>query len=113
MVFRKIISLCVMRLRRSFEGFYKDMGDDGGLTIDRIDNDKGYYKENCRWASKAIQARNKRIQGALGVNGIRVSGSGKYEAGINVFGKKIHLGTFSGFFDACCARKSAEITYWG
>lgn len=29
-----------------------------GLTIDRIDNDKGYYPDNCRWITRAEQNRN-------------------------------------------------------
>jgi hypothetical protein len=30
-----------------------------GLTIDRIDNSKGYYPENCQWATVQEQAANK------------------------------------------------------
>ena len=45
---------------QSFENFYEDMGDKpAGMTLERIDNDKGYFKENCKWATKAEQERNK------------------------------------------------------
>ena len=30
------------------------------LTIDRIDNEKGYSPENCRWTTEDVQSRNKR-----------------------------------------------------
>lgn len=30
------------------------------LTIDRIDNDKGYSPDNCRWVSQAVNTRNTR-----------------------------------------------------
>lgn len=42
-----------------FENFLSDMGErPEGCTIDRIDGSKGYYPENCRWATAMEQQSN-------------------------------------------------------
>lgn len=47
----------------TFMGFYRDMGGtyEEGYTVDRIDVNGNYCKENCRWADKHIQGYNKRF----------------------------------------------------
>lgn len=55
----------------SFDNFYHDMGHPpDGHSLDRIDNNAGYSKENCRWATKLEQARNKRNSIIVTVNGV-------------------------------------------
>lgn len=45
----------------NFPNFLADMGQPpDGKTLDRIDVNKGYYKENCRWVTKSTQCRNTR-----------------------------------------------------
>jgi hypothetical protein len=55
------ITVCE-RWLHSFENFLEDMGrrPSPKHSIDRENNDKGYYLENCRWATRTEQQRNNR-----------------------------------------------------
>jgi hypothetical protein len=55
-----------------FSAFYEWAISHGwrkGLTIDRIDNNKGYSPDNCRWVDMVIQANNKRDTVMIEYNG--------------------------------------------
>lgn len=66
-----------------------------GLSIDRIDNNKGYSPDNCRWASRLTQQNNTRRNRSLTVNGethnlsewARIKGISK-----NTIEKRLRLG---------------------
>lgn len=45
-------------------------GYNSDLTLDRIDNDKGYSPYNCRWATRKEQNRNKRNSRLITHNGV-------------------------------------------
>lgn len=57
---------------KSFERFRSDMGPrpDMNHTLERLDNNKGYYPGNCVWATRREQARNK-------ANSVRVEFNGE------------------------------------
>lgn len=68
-----------------------------GLTLDRKENDKGYSKDNCRWATKTTQSRNTALIYKGNTTGLR--GVSKYKdkfiCHIMINNKKKHLGIFN------------------
>ena len=87
------IAVCTEWL--DFNNFYQDMGDPPkGLTLERKDNDKGYSKENCMWATRGRQGTNRRTSAASGYLGVRRNHN-KYMARIRVNKKEHYIGTFA------------------
>lgn len=57
----------------NFQAFYDwsiNNGYDDNLTIDRIDNNKGYSPDNCRWVDAKTQSRNRRHLKQYTINGV-------------------------------------------
>jgi hypothetical protein len=58
-----------------FANFYNDMGarPSANHSIDRIDNSKGYFLQNCRWATMKEQQRNRRDTKTVFLDGVSAS----------------------------------------
>lgn len=65
------VKVCT-RWQESFEAFIKDMGrrPEKGLSLERRDNDGHYEPNNCYWATKKEQQRNKRTSKRITVDGV-------------------------------------------
>lgn len=101
----------------SFLNFLEDMGEKPeGMTLDRIDNRIGYFKENCRWVNKSTQASNRRTfsTNSSGRTGVHYETSkDRWVAELMVQKVLVFKKRFRTFEEACIAMTAAEIKYLG
>lgn len=94
--------------RMSFESFAIDMGlpPTPKHTLDRRDNEKGYNKDNCRWATRTEQCLNRRIfsNNTTGVTGIVKLENGTYSARYDENKHRYRLGNFETIENAAAYR---------
>ena len=86
------------------------------LTLDRIDVNKDYGPENCKWSTWLEQGRNKRLspKNTTGVSGVTwKKDRNLYTVRIGVGGKRVFVGEYKTLDDAVKARREAELKYWG
>ena len=92
-----------------FKNFLKDMGDKPSKyhSLDRIDNDLGYSKYNCRWATRSQQCDNRRTfkNNTSGERGIQKTNFG-FSARYDYERVRYHIGHFITFQEALEARKA-------
>lgn len=102
------ITVCDRWLK--FENFIADMGSkpDRKMTLERLENHKGYSADNCVWATYTEQGRNKRLssRNSSGFTGV-ARDKNSWTAYIKIGGKKVHLGNFLAKQDAVEARRRA------
>lgn len=102
-----------------FQQFLSDMGlRPEDKTLDRTDPKGDYHKDNCRWADIYLQAQNQKkannnTSGRTGVYFREERKSNPWVVTINKEGKRINVGSYPTFEDACTARESAELLYFG
>lgn len=96
-----------------FWRFYSDMGPrPPGRQMDRIDNNKGYSRENCRWVTPSINNSNKRSPRKGMLRGVHIK-RGRYIASIRISGITHHIGCFSTEEEAHKAYLKISIEWWG
>lgn len=77
----------VCRRWNRFENFLADMGKRPyGMTLDRENNNGNYTPKNCRWSSKTTQARNRRGNIILSLNGVTMTAAEwSIKTGISIY----------------------------
>ena len=80
----------------SFDSFFEwaQEGYQEGLWLDRINNDKGYSPDNCRWTDVRTQMRNRRTKSKFGPCIYQLPNADRYHIRVHANGKLHNLGTY-------------------
>jgi hypothetical protein len=106
------------RWLESTQNFIEDMesGYSEGLQLDRVDNNKGYCKENCRWVTKTQNSYNRGADkgSSSKYKGVTCRARGnKWEANVVKDGKLYYLGTFVCEREAALAYNKKAVLLFG
>lgn len=100
-----------------FGCFLMDMGEKPqDLTLDRIDNNRGYYKFNCRWSTLSNQMHHQKLRKSkVPYRGVHLNKNPfkKYTAEIKYNYAKIFLGDYYTSEEAALAYDVAAIQLRG
>lgn len=103
------------RWNNDFINFYNDMHSTffEGAELDRIDNSKGYYPENCRWVTHKENSNNRdKYKNNSGYTGVHLGKKNKtYQVNLSHNRKIIYIGSYKTLKEAVNARKDFIINF--
>lgn len=99
----------------NFNNFIYDMGPKPSSIhqLDRINNDKGYSPDNCKWVTPKENSNNrKKYTNKTGYTGVHYRKSkNRYEVNVCINRKPHHVGVFKTLKESVLARREFVIDY--
>lgn len=91
----------------AFKTWAESNGYAEDLSIDRIDFNRGYSPDNCRWVTQSVQAANRKVKGSTEYIGVMyIPKSNSFKTSLCIDYKKVF--SYSSHSKNDCARKRNE-----